>query len=36
MTPNTPVNRTACKLGLQVCSGLRTPPAGCVESWAAQ
>lgn len=30
-TPNPSVNRTACKLRLQVRSGLRPPPAGYVE-----
>lgn len=29
------VNRTACKLRLQVRSGLRPPPAGYVERWAS-
>ena len=29
--PNPSVNRTACKLRLQVRSGLRPPPAGYVE-----
>ncbi len=31
MTPNPSVNRTVCKLRLQVRSGLRPPPAGYVE-----
>lgn len=30
------VNRTACKLRLQVRSGLRPPPAGYVERYASQ
>lgn len=35
LTPNPSVNRTACKLRLQVRSGLRPPPAGYVERWAS-
>lgn len=31
MWPNPSVNRTTCKLRLQVRSGLRPPPAGYVE-----
>jgi len=31
MTPNPSANRTACKLRLQVRSGLHPPPAGYVE-----
>jgi hypothetical protein len=32
--PNPAVNRTACKLRLQVPSGLRPPAAGYLERWA--
>ena len=34
LTPNPSVNRTACKLHLQVPSGLRPLAAGYVERWA--
>lgn len=34
--PNPSVNRSACKLRLQVCSGLRPPPVGYVERWASR
>lgn len=31
MMPNSSINRTACKLRVQVRSGLRPPPAGYLE-----
>lgn len=34
-TPNPSVNRTACKLRLQVRSGLLPPPAGYLKRFAA-
>ena len=35
LTPNPSVNRTACKLRLQVPSALRAPAAGYLERYAS-
>lgn len=35
-TPNLSVNRTACKLRLQVPSTLRAPAVGYLKRWASQ
>jgi len=35
MVHNTTVNRTACKLRLQVPSALRAPASGYLQRWAS-